>query len=238
MILTIPKTPEQVRDLIGKMYSTESGRKNNKNVKVIAELAGLGEEARTLRFEDLKNRIFDFVKPANSDTANKIYKLYQEAAERVETKKGKLMNGIGLFSTIGKYPNEESIVLVDPYWHSYLGMLMTSPEILKYVEQDQTKLGEILHVKEELRKNLNKCTSFYKLDKNRRGALKFFCARIFQLEYIARLCEINLEEFKLNFEEVGEISIKELIDIRNDIAENAESLEKYLANYLKHQKYS
>jgi len=146
------------------------------------------------------------------------------------------MNGIGLFSTIGEYPNEEGILLADPYWHSYLGMLMTSPEILKYVEQDQTKLGEILHAKEELRKNLNKCASFYKKDKNRRGALKFFYARIFQLEYIARLCEINLEEFKLNFEEVGEISIKELIDIRNDIAENAESLEKYLANYPKHQK--
>ena len=57
------------------------------------------------------------------------------------------MNGIGLFSTIGEYPNEESILLADPYWHSYLGMLMTSPEILKYIEQDQTRLGEILHAK-------------------------------------------------------------------------------------------
>ena len=229
-----------MKNLLG-IRETEKIR--NENIQVIAELAFVWnmKNENNINIEDLREgKIYDFVKPArDSLMTNRIIELQEKAIGRIKERNGKLMNGIGIFSIVGEYIDSNiDIILVDPYWHSYAGMLMISPEILKYVDQNQVKLGEILAAKKAVDYYPSRCTTNYCKGRFDYGALNFFYTRVSLLEYIARICEIDIENYTFDFHDVGKVSLKELIDLRKTIAERSmrRSWRKYLEDNPKARK--
>lgn len=222
MLLTIPTKEEHIENLLKDIGDPK--KIDYKIVRALAELCtgDVRELKETETGGKLREKIFDFIKPSDDSMVVRFLDLYSKAAERVNEKNGKLMNGVGIYSIIGEYEygNEKSgtidLVFVDPYWHNYKSTYMISPEIVRYAE-NPAKLGEILTARENLRNYLSHCTREYRKNHMVWGARYFFYVRVFQLEYIAKICEVDIKEFKFKFD-IGEVSIEDLINLRKEIA--------------------
>ena len=237
MFLAIPTRSKHIEHLLKGIR--DKRKIGDKNVRVLAELCNgnIAKQLKNMKHGEkskwLRNKIFDFIKPSDTEMVGRILDLYSRIVEKVGEKRGKLMNGVGIYSIVGewKVANMVNLIFVDPFWHSYAGLCMISPEILK----DLRKLRKALNVKEDLRFRLKKCTYGYRDCDMKFGALYFFNIRVLQLEYLATICNVRFKDIKFEFS-VGELSIEDLVRLRNVLKRKQKHWWKYLKNNKKARK--
>lgn len=230
MYIVVPTSEEHVENMLkglGHEEDTTKVKVDPANVRVLGELCigDLDKLTEWGRKRVIRDEVRKFFVPVDEETQsgllNRIYNLHFEVAEETCREGGKLMNIAWAYNAAGEHESDgkPSLVFFDFYVYSWLGKLLLCPELLKTPE----KLKEIYDLETNLQQKLKKYDRKYKDGRYVGGACNFFYFRVYQLEYIARLCGLSDEEVRLKFEGIGEVTLTELKTMRKELADVASS---------------